>query len=173
LGGIVPGVDEERRLQEQARRRRHPAERTTSRFSGLLLLLVIPHAAFGYALVGLVPGDSWVRTMHFVLAPLVIVLAALLFRSVGRLPWRGTRERALFVLAGALVLLGGFQFFTGLWMRWALPGSGGFFMWHVGVGLVNALVVTLAHVASILPSILVSARREHARLQAERREGGR
>lgn len=159
-------------LDQQAERRRHPAERTTSRWSGLLLLLIIPQAAFGYAMVGLVPEDSWVRVLHYILAPVVVLLVFLLLRAVLRLPWHGRRERFLLVLCSGLALLVVFQGLSGLWMRWGLMGAGDLMLVHVGLGLLTTLFVTVAHVASILPSILVSARREHADLSTKYRRGG-
>ncbi len=158
-------------LDRQAKRRRHPAERTTSRWSGLLLLLMIPHAAFGYALVALVPGESWVRSLHYALAPVVVLLVFLLLRAVLRLPWQGRRERFLLFVCSVLALLVVFQGVSGLWMRWGLAGAGDMVLVHVGLGLLTTLFVTVAHVASILPSILVSARREHAELSTKYRRG--
>lgn len=135
------------------------------------MLLIIPHAAFGYALVGLVPGDSWVRTLHYLLAPIVVILVLLLLRAVVRLPWKGKRERFLLLSCSLLTLLVVFQGLGGLWMRWRLPGSADLVLVHVGMGLLTTLVVAVVHVAAILPSILVSARREHAALSGEQRRG--
>lgn len=152
----------------ERQRRRHPTERRTSRWSGLLLLLIIPHAAFGYALVALAP-DPWVRNVHFMVAPFVLVLGVLLLRAALRIPWGRTRERVLVLLSLLVVLLTVFQLLSGMWMRWGLPGTGSLWIVHIGSGILNTVVVALAHVVAILPSILVSARREHAALTGSRR----
>lgn len=148
-------------VERQRRRRRHPAERTLSRASGLLLLVMITQAAFGYALVGLTDADG-VRTTHFLLALVVTALIVVCARAARRLPWDGRREMALRGLTVPLVFMVFLQLVMGAMARGFLPGySADVRMTHIGIGLLVTILVAVVHILAIGPSILLSARREY------------
>jgi heme A synthase len=152
-------------LEAERTRRRHPAERRTSRWSGLLLLAIIPQAAFGYALLGPGIGRAWVTTWHVFMGPLVVLLALLALRAAQQIAWRERRERLLIALAWPALILVVFQLVIGLgWHLAGLARGGSLTMLHVGLGLAATFLIAVLHVVAILPSILISARREHLRV---------
>lgn len=148
-------------LDAERQRRRHPAERRTSRWSGLLVLVLIAQAGFGYSLLGPGIGQRWVVDWHVLLGLLVLLLALLAVRAAHRIPWRARREYALLALGWTTTLLLLFQLGLGLAWHFALVARNGTLL-HVGLGLAAALLSILFHTTAILPSILLSARREHA-----------
>jgi hypothetical protein len=159
----LEAIDRERAL------RRHPAVRRTSRWSGFLLLAMLAHAAFGYALLGPGIGHAWVQTTHRLGAALVVFLATLTLRAAHDLPSRSVRERFLIGLTWLVVLLITLQLVIGLaWFAELLARGGDLALVHVGSGITATLLAAVLHTTAILPSILLAARREHLALTEER-----